>query len=428
MLEEVINKIIHKKIYLECFPLLAIIDDPILHKKLACTNTNLMFPKNEILGKLENIKKEKMKVGYYTSDFKEHPVSYLIVELFEKHNKNNFEIFGFFYGEPNDTSIRKRIEENMDGFINIQNMSDKEVAVLSRKMDIDIAVDLTGMTEAGRKGIFSYRVAPVQISYLGYLGTMGADYYDYIIADEIIIPKEYQQYYTEKIIYLPSYQVNDSKRFVSNYVLTRGELNIPDDSVVYICLNSSYKITKELFSIWIEILNLVPESFLILYVDNNITMNNINSEALKQGLPLERIKFLDYIKREDYFVRYKIADLFLDTIPYNAGTTASDALWVGLPVLTCMGKSFSSRVCSSLLNSIELNELICTSLDEYKRKAVNLGSNKLELNNIKEKLKNNIKTAMLFDSKKFAKNIEKAYNQAYYSYLLENKTDHIYIN
>lgn len=427
ILEEAINKLILNRINFDCFPLLAVVDDPNLHKKIACLNTELLYPKNEVLGKVINNKKQKIKIGYFTSDFKEHPISYLVVDLFEKHDKNKFEIFGFYYGEPNDSSIKKRIEDNIGEIINIQKMSDKEVAILSRNMEIDIAIDLTGMTEEGRKGIFSYRVAPVQISYLGYLGSMGADYYDYIIADEIIVSKDDQRYYNEKIIYLPSYQVNDSNKIISNRKFTRHEFEIPENSFVYICLNSSYKITKDIFNIWTEILKSVPDSILIMYADNKVTINNINLELLKQGLSLERVKYFNYIKREEYIARYKIADLFLDTLPYNAGTTASDALRAGLPILTCMGKTFASRVCSSILNSINLNELICTTVEEYKNKAIKLGNDRNEINKIKEKLEINLYKTALFDTKKFTKNIENAYKQAYNKYLLGNSLDHIYV-
>ena len=307
-------------------------------------------------------------------------------------------------------------------------ISDKEVAELSRATGIDIAIDLTGSTGNERVGIFSYRAAPVQLSYIGYLGTMGSEYYDYLIADKTIIPIENQQYFKEKIIYLPSYQVNDSKRFLADKIFDKVELNLPLNGFVFCCLNNNFKITPSTFDGWMRILNAVSGSVLFLYAQNKWAEENIKIEAKKRGVSHTRLVFASRIERSEYLARYKVADLFLDTLPYNAGTTASDALWAGLPVLTCMGESFAGRVAASLLNAIELPELITTTQAEYEAKAIELATNPAKLEAIKDKLNRNRLTTALFDTPSFTKHIESAYIKIYERYQADLPPDHIYID
>jgi predicted O-linked N-acetylglucosamine transferase (SPINDLY family) len=295
-------------------------------------------------------------------------------------------------------------------------------------LKIDIAIDLNGYTSQGRTGIFSYRAAPIQVSYIGYLGTMGAKYFDYLIADEIIIPTDSQKYYSEKIIYLPSYQVNDSQREISDKIFNRAELGISENCFIYCCFNNTFKINPFIYEIWIRILHAVPNSVMILFCDNNHAKQNLKKEAEIRGVSSSRLLFAERLVRSEYLARYKMADLFLDTFPYNAGTTASDALWAGLPVLTLMGESFSSRVAASLLYAIDLPELITKSAIDYENMAINLAVNTSLLNKIKNRLINNKNTTRLFDSKHFTKSLESAYLEVYRRYQQNLAPANIHIN
>jgi predicted O-linked N-acetylglucosamine transferase (SPINDLY family) len=274
-------------------------------------------------------------------------------------------------------------------------------------LGIDIAIDLKGSTKDHRFGIFSYRAAPVQVSYLGYPGTMGAEYIDYLIADKTLIPEESQKFYTEKIAYMPhSYQVNDRSRVISNRVFTKQEAGLPEEGFVFACFNSNYKITPDVFDVWARILKSVEGSVLWLFEENKNVASNLRAEANKRGLSPDRLVFAQKMPLHDHLARHKLADLFIDTLPCNAHTTASDALWAGLPVLTCMGESFASRVAASLLNAIEMPELITSSLEEYETLAIELGQNFQQVQSLKLKLETNKLTTPLFDSSLFTQNIE----------------------
>jgi len=256
---------------------------------------------------------------------------------------------------------------------------------------------------------------------------MGAKYYDYLLADKIIIPPPNQQYYCEKIVYLPSYQVNDSKRKIADKAFTRAELNLPESGFVFCCFNNNYKITPSTFAGWMRILTAVPDSVLFLFADNKWAEENLKIEAENRGVCQTRLVFGARINRSEYLARYRVADLFLDTLPYNAGTTASDALWAGLPVLTCMGESFASRVAASLLNAIELTELITNSQHQYEATAIELAPNPTKLKAVKDKLQRNRLTTALFDTKLFTKNIEAAYTEMYKRYQNNSPPEHIYV-
>ena len=256
---------------------------------------------------------------------------------------------------------------------------------------------------------------------------MGAKYYDYLIADKTIIPAGSREHYAEKIIYLPSYQVNDSKRLIANKVFTRAELGLPESGFVFCCFNNNYKITPTTFDGWMRIMAAVPKSVLFLYADNKWAEANLKLEAKKRGVSENRLVFGKRIRKDEYLARYRAADLFLDTLPYNAGATASDALWTGLPVLTCMGESFSSRVAASLLNAIDLPELITTTPEQYEAAAIELATNFKKLKTIKDKLERNRLTTALFDTPRFTKHIEAAYTQMYERYQADLPPDHIYI-
>ena len=405
----------------ESFETLSMIDCPFIHQMAASSFVNENIPENLELGGV--VKKSpvdmggKLKIGYYSADFRDHPVSYLTAELFEKHDKSKYEIIGFYFGPPCEDNMHKRIKNSFEKFLDIRLMDDKTVAQVSREIGIDIAVDLTGHTAKSRVGIFSYRAAPIQISYLGYLGTMGAKYFDYLVADPAIIPDENQIFYNEKIIYLPSYQVNDGKRKSSDRIFTREELGLHESDFVYCCLNNSYKITPNIFDCWVKILQFVENSVLFLYSDNSFSEENLKKEAQRRGLSPGRIIFGPRMDYADYLARYNVFDLFLDTNPYNAGTTASDALWSGVPVLTLIGESFQSRVAASLLMSIDLPELIAKNQDEYVNKAIQLAKYPSEYNKLKDKLIHNIGKTDLFNCTVFTKNIEKAYSLIHGNYL-----------
>lgn len=392
------------------FTMLGITDSPLLQKKTAEIAIREDYPVNPMLGQIaDHPHNVKIRIGYFSADFRNHPVSYLTAELFEKHDKNKFEIFAFNVGKPSSDPMRQRVAASFDQFIESGHLTDIEVAAHARELNLDIAVDLGGFTIDNRPGIFALRAAPIQIGYIGYLGTMGANYYDYIIADRTLIPEKNRSWYCEKILYLNSYQANDSQRKISHKDFTRTELNLPPTGFVFCCFNNNYKFTPETFDCWMRILQAVPQSVLYLYADLDIAQFNLRKQATARGIEPERLIFGNSLAREEYLARYKAVDLFLDTLPYNAGTTASDALWAGLPVLSCMGQSLASRMAASLLQAIELPELITHTYSEYEALAIKLATDKYFYQAIKEKLHRNRDTTALFDSAALCKDLEKNY-------------------
>ena len=381
----------------------------------------------EIIGKKQINK--KIKIGYYSADFREHAVGQLMVNLFELHDKSKFEIFGFYFGPDVNDDIHKRISNAVDKFINVTLKSETEIAQLSRDFEIDIAVDLMGYTKKNRFKIFSERCAPIQTAYLGYAGTTGAHCIDYLIADKIVIPKENQQYYSEKIIYLPNtYLVNELKQKISKKNFTREELNLPKNDFVFCCFNQSYKILPKIFDMWMRILKRVNGSVLWLLETNETSYKNLKQEAVKRGVDSNRIIFAKRLPLlEDHLERYKSADLFLDTFPYTAHSTCSDSLKAGLPVLTLQGETFASRVSSSLLEVADLKELITNRSKEYEDMAVELANNLTRLKNIKKKLENNKEKSYLFNTKLFTNHIEKAYLEMNKKYIENKKPENIEI-
>ena len=362
--------------------------------------------------------KKKIRIAYYSADFRNHPMSYLLANLYELHDKNKFEIIGISFGPDKDDKMRKRVSMAFDEFYDVRLKTDDEIVNFSRELKIDIAIDLMCFTKYHKFGIFVKRCAPIQVNYLGYPGTSGTNYLDYIIADKILIPKESQKYYSEKIVYLPdTYQANDSTKKISDKIFTREELGLPKDGFVFCCFNNNYKITPQVFDVWMRLLERVENSVLwILSEDINIS-KNLKNEATLRGIDFNRIVFAERIKMNEHLARQKVADLFIDTFPYTGHTTTSDALWVGLPVLTRIGKSFASRVSASLLNAMGLSVLVTNSEKEYEDLAIELATNSPKLKEIKNKLKNNRNTKPLFNTQNFARNIEKAYTLMYERYL-----------
>ena len=380
--------------------------------------SKIHFPRNFFLTDFfKNSEKNKIKLGYYSYDFRNHAVATLIAELFEIHNREIFEIVGFSFCKPTKDLMQQRLQKSFDQFIDVSNHSDIEIAKLSRELKIDIAVDLNGHTYGGRTNIFALRAAPIQVNYLGFPGTMGSDYYDYIIADKIVIPDQDKSFFSEKIIYLPhSYQVNDRKKEISSKNFSREELGLPLNDFIFCCFNNIHKIQPKTFAIWMEILNSVRNSALWLLGVNPIAANNLKKQMSLFGINPERLIFASHLPIPEHLSRHKCADLFLDTFPYNAHTTASDALWAGLPVLTMLGNSFAGRVTSSLLCAIELPELITNSEEEYKSLAVELATNKQKINLIKNKLMLKKQTAPLFNTPLFTKYIEQGYVRMFENY------------
>jgi predicted O-linked N-acetylglucosamine transferase (SPINDLY family) len=368
---------------------------------------------------------DKIRVGYFSGHYRNHPVSLLTAEMFERHDRSRFEVNAFSFGPDTKDEMRKRMERAFYRFIDVRGKPDLEIVQLARSMELDIAVDLGGFTEGCRPNLFALRAAPLQVSYLGYLGTLGAAYMDYLIANTTIIPLEHQRHYAEKIVYLPSYQVNDSKRVISDKRFSREELGLPRTGFVFCCFNASYKIVPETFNCWMRILRQVEGSVLFLLADNLTAQRNLRKEAVDRGVAAERLVFGRRLPGPEYLARYRTADLFLDTLPYNAGTTASDALWAGLPVLTHMGESFAARVAASLLNAIGLPELVTTTQEQYEATAIELAGDPARLAEFKDRLQGNRLTMPLFDTEQFTRHLENAYVQMYERYQAGRPPDHI---
>jgi len=429
LLKSVLKKLTLNERVIQPLPLLALNSDALIQRKSSETYIQSRYPFNPVLGPIiQRPQGQKIRVGYFSADYHNHATGHLIAELFELHDKSQFELVGFSFGPIVNDEMRQRLIKSFDQFIEVGRKSDLEIANLSRDLNIDIAVDLKGFTQDARTGIFAHRAAPIQVNYLGYPGTLGADYIDYIIADKTLIPPEYQSFYSEMVVYLPnSYQVNDRKRFISDRPFTRQELGLPEKSFVFCCFNNNFKILPATFDAWMRILKSVEGSVLWLLEDNALAADNLKKEAVKRGVDGKRLVFADRMLPSDHLARHRQADLFLDTLPYNAHTTASDALWTGLPVLTLMGESFASRVAASLLNAIGLPELIATTQEEYEATAIELAKNLQKLLAIKQKLANNRLRTPLFDTPLFTKNIETAYIKMHERYLGGLEPDHISI-
>ncbi|MDG4550141.1 MAG: tetratricopeptide repeat protein [Candidatus Contendobacter sp.] len=427
---ELENKILRGENATSPFPLLGIKDSLALQKKSTELFIQHNYPVNHTLGLIsKHPPKEKIRIGYFSADFGEHPVSYLTAGLYEMHDRARFEITAFSFGYHADGETRKRLVLAFDQFLDVRDKSDREVAQLSRDLQIDIAVDLGGHTKDSRPGIFAHRAAPVQVNYLGFPGTMGAEYIDYIIADSTLIPLESQGYYSEKIVYLPySYMANDRRRKISDTQFIRQDFDLPETGFVFCCFNNNYKITPAIFEVWMRILKAVDGSVLWLREDSTIASKNLKQEAERCGISAGRLVFAKRMgSLSEHMARHRQADLFIDTLPYNAHTTASDALWAGLPVLTCMGESFTSRVAASLLNAIHLPELITHTLEDYERLAIELATHPTKLVAIKRKLEENRLTTPLFNTESFTKHLEAAYIQIHERYQADLPPDHVYI-
>jgi len=405
--KEILSKIDNSGQEICPFELLPLEDNPKNHLQRA----KLFFDKKyrRVSKDIEYVPKKKIRIGYFSADFRKHAVMYLIKGLFKLHNKDQFDIYIYSLTSKED-ELTDELKKNINVFKNLSDISDENAALIARDDSLDIAVDLMGYTKNTRLSIFSMRVAPIQISYLGYPGSTGSDCMDYLIADKIIIPDKFRKFYSEKVIHMPNcYQCNDNARRTAEKEFTKTELGLPKDSFVFACFNANNKITSVEFDIWMNLLKKIKNSVLWLYKSNNYSVINLKKESEKRGVQSSRIIFADRVSNEEHLSRIKCADLFLDTFNYNAHTTASDALWAGVPVITKKGESFSARVCSSLLTSLNLKELIVKDSFEYEQKAFSIATNKKYLRDLKYHLIHQRTKSTLFDTKLFTENLEKIY-------------------
>ena len=373
---------------------------------------------------------DKLRLAYLSADFRDHPVAHLSAGLFELHDRQRFEVIGVSLGSDDRSEVRARLNGAFDRWHDVRAVSDRNVAKLLYDLHVDIAVDLSGYTNDSRPEIFAHRPAPIQVSYLGFPATMGAKFIDYIIADPIILPIEQQFFYTEKIVHLPDcYQVNDSKRTISARQLTRAEVGLPAKGFVFCCFNNNWKIAPEIFNVWMRLLKAVVGSVLWLAQANSSAVRNLRREAEARGVDAGRLIFAPRLARlDDHLARHRLADLFLDTLPYNAHSTASDALWAGLPVLTCKGGAFAGRVTASLLHAVGVTELITSNLEDYEALALKLSREPALLARLKSKLELNRNTYPLFNTARFTKHIEAAYTTMYERHQAGLAPDHIVIS
>jgi predicted O-linked N-acetylglucosamine transferase (SPINDLY family) len=414
--------------YTSPFAMTALYDSPMLQFMAAKTYGNFLYPYSPIPSNFCIGKNSKIRLGYFSADFHNHATTYLIAELLNLHDRSKFEIFAFSFGPQLNDDGRKIISSAVDHFFDMSKSSCAEIVDIVRALDIDIAIDLKGYTKDMRMEIFAKRIAPLQINYLGYPGTMGVEYYDYIIADKVLIPIDSVEFYSEKIIYLPnSYQANNSKRFTQISSIDRNKLGIPDAEFIYCCFNNSYKITPFVFDSWMRILLQVPKSILWLYEYNATSKNNLLMEARKRGVDGDRIIFAKNLPLNEHLNRLAFADVVLDTRPYGAHTTSSDALLVGVPVITLIGQSFASRVASSLLSALGVSELITQTEEEYESLAISLAREPNRLADLKKTIRLNAKLEPLFNTKMLVSHIENAYVQVLDRSKLNLLPDHIYI-
>ncbi|MDB2414490.1 tetratricopeptide repeat protein [Rickettsiales bacterium] len=363
-------------------------------------------------------KDKKLTIGYISKDFQDRPTAHLMLGVFREHNLNEYNIIAYSYGEDNSGNYRQEIKDNCSKFVDISNLTDQQAAQLIYDDKVDILIDLQGYMLAGRLAIAALRPAPIQISYLGFPGTIGADFFDYIITDPIVTPESQEPYFSEKFLYMPGcYQANDNQQHISDIEFSRSVFDLPEDAFIFCSFNQAMKIERIMFDKWMEILKAVPNSVLWLWHSGVLAAENIKKEAEKAGVDPSRIIFTNRLPKDQHLARIKLADLALDTRICGGHTTTSDALWAGVPVLTLQGKHFASRVCSSLLENIGLRKMITTDIDDYVAKAVELGNNPNKVKELKNTISENRLSTSLFDTSKFTANLEKSYKIIWDNYV-----------
>lgn len=358
----------------------------------------------------ETYRHEKIRVGYMSAEFHEQATAHLTADLYECHDRSAFELHAFAIGKNDESPMRKRLESAFDVFSDVAQCSDRGVAEAIRHAEIDILINLNGYFGGERTRVFAQRPAPVQVNYLGYPATMGAAYMDYIVADKIVIPEDRHGGYAEKIVYLPhTYQPNDRKKQVSARSLTRRDCGLPDAGFVFCCFNNNFKLTPDVFDIWMRLLRRAEGSVLWLYEGNAAGKRNLLREAQARGVTADRLVFAPFVPHPEHLSRIGLGDLFLDTLPCNAHTTASDALWCGVPVLTCLGPTFAGRVAASLVCAAGLPELVVRSLEDYEALAERLARDPAMLGALNRRLAECRDTMALFDTPRYARSLEEAY-------------------
>lgn len=352
---------------------------------------------------------DKISIGYISCDYAEHPVTYLTTGLIERHDRDRFNVYGLDIGHRASSPARDRIQSAFDEFYKLGDLSDVQAAEFIDNLGLDVLVDLTGHTKDARQNILARHPAALQVNFLGFPGTMGAPYIDYIIGDAVLIPEGNQEGFSEKVAYMPDcFQANDSRREIVK-PRERIDFGLPENGFVFGCFNQSFKFTPQIFATWMSILKEVPESVLWLIEENELQVTNLKKLAVNEGVSSDRIIFTGRLPYPEHLARYALMDLALDTLPFNGGTTTSDALWGGAPVITCIGETFAGRMAASILSAIGLPELITDSLDEYKCLAIELATKPAKLDDIRKKLIKNRLTTPLFDTERFTRNLEKAY-------------------
>ena len=372
--------------------------------------------------------KKKICIGYYSPDFRNHAVAHLISDIFKNHDKNNYQIVGFNLNKWLDDSITQKISQHFDKFLTVKHSSDEEIISKSKDLKVDIAIDLCGLTRDNRIDIFQKRVAPIQINFLGYPGTIGT-FMDYIIADKHLIPNENQKFYFEKIIYMPyTYQPFANIEINHERKNFKKEFNLPQSGIIYGCLNNNYKINPEMFNCWMRILKKTKNSYIAFLESNSYSKENIIKEAMRRNVGKERLLFFPYSDRETWLKRFGCVDIFLDTFPYGGHTTVRESLMLGVPVLTLKGNSFQSNVASSLLCTLEMPELVKENIEDYETYALYLNNNPENLKKMKEKLILSVNKSKGFDIQTYVKDLEKAYKKIYDNYQKKLLPENVYIN
>jgi predicted O-linked N-acetylglucosamine transferase (SPINDLY family) len=353
---------------------------------------------------------EKIRVAYVSADLREHAVAYLLIAALERHDRERFEIIGVSLRGADSSAFGRRIQAAFDRFVDVSHISDAAAVELLKRMDVDIAVDLTGYTQGCRSQIFALGAAPIQVGYLGYPGTLGAPFMDYLLADDFVIPPDARRFYSEAVVYLPDcFQANDDARPIGERPVAREDEGLPTDAFVFCCFNNTPKLNPRMFDVWMALLASTPGSVLWLLAHEPIVAENLRLEARSRGIEPQRLVFAERVAYADHLARLRLADLFLDTLPFNAGATASDALWAGLPVLTCAGNAFAARMAGSLLRAVGLPELITTDLQEYASRAAELARQPDVLRSLRQRLSDARATCPLFDTTRFVRHLESAY-------------------
>jgi predicted O-linked N-acetylglucosamine transferase (SPINDLY family) len=396
------------------FSFLAVTDDPALQRRCATLYADERYrpPAPLTAGQSRRCgpyRHQRIRVAYVSADLRNHVVARLLAGVWEQHDRRRFEVIGISLAAEDQTPFGQRVKLAFDRFIDVSAMDDAAVARLLRELEIDIAVDLNGYTDGHRTGLFALRAAPVQVNYLGFPGTMGADYIDYILADRFVLPEEHSVHYTEQVAYLPAcFQANDTRRAAPESP-TRAELGLPESAFVWCCLNSAFKLAEPTFNVWMRLLQAIPHSVLWLLGESVAMEKRLKIEAAARNVDPSRLLFAARVGYEEHIARLSRADLFLDTLPFNAGATASDSLWAGLPVLTCIGRSFASRMAGSVLRAAGLTELITDSLASYEQRALELARSPERLAALRSKLATQRANAPLFDTRRFVERLERAF-------------------